>query len=203
MQPSTARIHKSAGLGGRVIVEHSRLVHVTVHKAHSVAVFEVNGGIKDHQRGLTKGVLARLCTLRHKMQRDLRSALPERSQLSQGNARYGRRTIMKTLITAAVLGLSLAGTAWAADPIVGNWRTIADDNGNSGLIAVSECGAKICGVLVKSYDKNGKSVKSPNVGRKLIWDMVNTGGGGYARARSIHPIATRPIAANCNWQATT
>ena len=94
---------------------------------------------------------------------------------------------MKTLITAAVLGLSRAGTAWAADPIVGNWRTIADDNGNSGLIAVSECGAKICGVLVKSYDKNGKSVKSPNVGRKLIWDMVNTGGGGYGKGKVYSP----------------
>lgn len=94
---------------------------------------------------------------------------------------------MKTLIAAAVLGLSMAGAAWAADPIVGNWRTIADDNGNSGLISVSECGAKICGVLVKSYDKNGKAFKSENQGRKLIWDMVNTGGGGYGKGKVYSP----------------
>lgn len=94
---------------------------------------------------------------------------------------------MKKIIAAAVLGLSMAGTAWAADPIVGNWRTIADDNGNSGLIAVSECGAKICGVLVKSYDKNGKTFKSENQGRKLIWDMVNTGGGDYGKGKVYSP----------------
>ena len=94
---------------------------------------------------------------------------------------------MKTLITAAVLGLGLATSALAADPIVGNWRTIADDNGNSGLISVTECGAKICGVLVKSYDAAGKSVQTPNVGRKLIWDMVNTGGGGYGKGKVYSP----------------
>jgi uncharacterized protein (DUF2147 family) len=94
---------------------------------------------------------------------------------------------MKTFIAAAVLGLSMAGTAWAADPIVGNWRTIADDNGNSGLITVSECGAKICGVLVQSYDKNGKTFKSENQGRQLIWDMVNTGGGSYGKGKVYSP----------------
>lgn len=94
---------------------------------------------------------------------------------------------MKTFIAAAIVGLSMATTAWAADPIVGNWRTIADDNGNSGLISVTECGAKICGVLVKSYDKNGKAFQSPNQGRKLIWDMVNTGGGTYAKGKVYSP----------------
>mgnify|MGYP000628012490 CR=1 FL=1 len=94
---------------------------------------------------------------------------------------------MKTLIAAAVVGLSMATSAWAADPIVGTWRTIADDNGNSGLISVSECGAKICGVLVKSYDKNGKAFKSENQGRKLIWNMVNTGGGTYGKGKVYSP----------------
>ncbi len=94
---------------------------------------------------------------------------------------------MKTFITAAVLSIGMAGTAFAADPIVGNWRTIADDNGNSGLISVSECGTKICGVLVKSYDKSGKAFKSENQGRKLIWDMVNTGGGSYGKGKVYSP----------------
>jgi len=94
---------------------------------------------------------------------------------------------MKTFIAAAIVGLSMATTAWAADPIVGTWRTIADDNGNSGLISVTECGAKICGVLVKSYDKNGKEFASKNKGRKLIWNMVNTGGGTYGKGKVYSP----------------
>ncbi len=94
---------------------------------------------------------------------------------------------MKTFIAAAVLGLGMATAAFAADPIVGNWRTIADDNGNSGLVSVTECGAKICGVLVKSFDKAGKEFKSPNQGRKLIWDMESTGGGNYAKGKVYSP----------------
>ncbi len=94
---------------------------------------------------------------------------------------------MKKLFAAVALGLSMAGAAWAADPIVGNWRTIADDNGNSGLIKVSECGAKICGTLVQSYDKSGKAFKSDNQGRKLIWDMVNIGGGNYGKGKVYSP----------------
>lgn len=94
---------------------------------------------------------------------------------------------MKTLLTAAALGLSLCTAAWAADPIVGTWQTIADDNGNSGQIQISECGSAICGTLVKSFDSAGKVFKSENQGRKLIWDMKNEGGGKYAGGKVYSP----------------
>ena len=83
--------------------------------------------------------------------------------------------------------LAMATAAFAADPIEGNWRTIADDNGNSGLITVVQCGAKICGTLMKSYDKAGKEFKSENQGRKLIWDMSNNGGGNYSGGKVFSP----------------
>ncbi|MFK7835312.1 MAG: DUF2147 domain-containing protein [Sulfitobacter sp.] len=94
---------------------------------------------------------------------------------------------MKTLLTAAVVGLGLAGAAWAADPIVGTWQTIKDDNGNSGQIKVVECGNAICGTLVKSFDSAGKSYKSENIGRKLIWDMTSDGGGKYSGGKVFSP----------------
>ncbi len=94
---------------------------------------------------------------------------------------------MKTLLTSAVLSLAMAGAAFAADPIVGTWATIKDDNGNSGHIKVTECGSSICGTLVQSFDANGKPFKSDNQGRKLIWDMKNEGGGSYGGGKVYSP----------------
>lgn len=94
---------------------------------------------------------------------------------------------MKQLITAAALTFGLAGAAFAADPIVGTWQTIKDDNGNSGQIKIVECGAAICGTLVRSFDSNGKAFKSENQGRQLIWDMKNTGGGNYSGGKVFSP----------------
>ena len=94
---------------------------------------------------------------------------------------------MKKLLTALAMTLAMATSAMAADPLVGNWRTTADDNGNSGLITIAECGTKICGTLIKSYDSSGKEFKSPNQGKRLIWDMVNNGGGKYSGGKVYSP----------------
>ncbi|MEP5732229.1 MAG: DUF2147 domain-containing protein [Sulfitobacter sp.] len=94
---------------------------------------------------------------------------------------------MKKLFLGMGLGLGLATSAMAADPIVGTWKTIADDNGNSGHIEVVECGAAICGTLIASFDSAGKAFKSANVGRKLIWDMKNDGSGKYSGGKVFSP----------------
>ena len=62
---------------------------------------------------------------------------------------------MRKLVTLTA-ALSLMGGMAMADPLLGTWRTAKDDNGNSGLIQVSQCGNALCGKLVKSYDANGK-----------------------------------------------
>ena len=85
---------------------------------------------------------------------------------------------MNKFALAAVAVLMGAGMA-TAEPLLGMWRTAADDNGNSGLIKVENCGAKLCGTLVKAYGPNGKEIKSDNIGRKLISETVNKGGGEY------------------------
>ncbi|TXI04812.1 MAG: DUF2147 domain-containing protein [Pseudorhodobacter sp.] len=78
--------------------------------------------------------------------------------------------MMKKLILAAALVLG-AGAAFA-DPVEGTWKTKPDDNGNFGHVKIKACGAAFCGTLVKAFDGAGKEIDSPNVGKKIVWDMV-------------------------------
>ena len=77
---------------------------------------------------------------------------------------------MKKLVLATILVFG-AGAAWA-DPVEGTWKTKPDDNGNFGHVLVKPCGPAFCGTLVKAFDGSGKEIDSPNVGKKIIWDMV-------------------------------
>ena len=82
-----------------------------------------------------------------------------------------------TLALAAIAGL--AGAAEAADPVVGTWKTQADDNGKFGLVTIQPCGPRICGTITRAYDGSGQPIASPTVGRQMIWDMVPAGNGAY------------------------
>ena len=84
------------------------------------------------------------------------------------------------LVLGAVAAVVLSAGAALADPLEGMWRTAADDNGNSGLIRVAPCGAKLCGTLIKAYNAAGQEIQSDNVGRQIISDTVSKGGGKYA-----------------------
>lgn len=93
---------------------------------------------------------------------------------------------MKRFALAAAL-VALGTAAFAADPVEGTWKTKPDDNGNYGHVQVTACGAKICGTLVTAFDTSGKKIDSPNVGRKIIWDMVPYGDGQYADGKIYSP----------------
>ena len=86
---------------------------------------------------------------------------------------------MKTLALAAIAALGFAGAA-LADPLEGTWRTVADDNGNSGLISVAPCGEQLCGTLIKSVDSAGAEMESENIGRQIIYETVANGDGTYS-----------------------
>lgn len=86
---------------------------------------------------------------------------------------------MKRFTLTAGLVLALSSAAFAADPLIGDWRTAKDDNGNSGLIRVAPCGSKLCGTLIQSYDSAGKPFKSEERGRQIITQTVSTGNGVY------------------------
>ncbi len=86
---------------------------------------------------------------------------------------------MRRFALACVAMLGLAGAAEAADPVLGTWKTQADDNGKFGLVALSPCGERICGTITRAYGPSGEPIASPTVGRRMIWDMVPAGGGAY------------------------
>jgi uncharacterized protein (DUF2147 family) len=92
---------------------------------------------------------------------------------------------MKKLALIASL-VALAAPAFAED-VHGTWQTTKDDNGNYGHIKVSDCGAKICGVLIKSFAPDGSATQSDNIGKKIIWDMKSNGNGSYSGGKIWSP----------------
>lgn len=78
-----------------------------------------------------------------------------------------------------VLTLLLAPAWGAADPIVGLWKTEPDRKDLTSHIKITACGTKFCGQVMSAYDASGKEVQTPNVGKKLFWDVASEGGGKY------------------------
>ncbi|MEE4276376.1 MAG: DUF2147 domain-containing protein [Thermoleophilia bacterium] len=89
-------------------------------------------------------------------------------------------------IASAIAVVLIAGAA-AADPAEGVWQTVPDDNGNFGHVEMTTCGAALCGTLVRAYDASGKEIASPNVGRRIVWDMAPRGGGAYGGGKVYSP----------------
>ena len=91
---------------------------------------------------------------------------------------------MKKLSTISAFILAFS-TPVLADPVVGTWKTQVDD-GAYAHVNFSKCGAKLCGVIAHTF-KAGAEYKSPNLGRKLVWDMVADGGGYYSGGQIWQP----------------
>lgn len=97
---------------------------------------------------------------------------------------------MKNKLAAAAVLVALAAPA-AADPVFGRWRTAPDDNGNSGIIEMAACGNRICGTLIQAINAQGQPMSSPNVGRRIVWDMEPRGGGQYRNGQVWAPDRDR------------
>lgn len=88
-----------------------------------------------------------------------------------------------TRILFSIVLIVLALPAFA-DPVAGTWRTESNDQGQFLHVQVSECGAKICGVISGAYDRNGTSNAGyEHLGTRMIWDMAASGGGQYKGGR--------------------
>ncbi len=95
-------------------------------------------------------------------------------------------TIFARLSAMTAALIIVAGAAFA-DPVEGVWKTKPDDNGNFGYVDVKACGPAFCGTLVRAFDSAGKETKSPNVGKKIIWDMMAKGDGAYGDGKVWSP----------------
>jgi len=91
---------------------------------------------------------------------------------------------MKTLFTAAALGL-IAATSALADPVEGIWKTEVDD-GAYAHVTMAPCGAKLCGVISRTFNSTGE-YKSTSIGKKIVWDMQAKGSGRYKSGKIWQP----------------
>jgi uncharacterized protein (DUF2147 family) len=98
--------------------------------------------------------------------------------LAAGNHDTGRGIIMRTLVVAAAL--TLAAGAVQAEAIDGIFRTQANDDGNVGLVQFYDCGGRYCGKLIRSFDRSGKEIASPNTGKNIVSGMKDDGGGKFS-----------------------
>lgn len=97
---------------------------------------------------------------------------------------------MRKLMLGAVALMAMAGTAMA-DDLLGDWRTAPDDNGNTGIIRITQCGTALCGTLIEAFDGTGNTIQTDNVGRQIIWDTNPTGEPGEYRGMLYSPDRDR------------
>ncbi|UXX84118.1 DUF2147 domain-containing protein [Roseovarius pelagicus] len=94
---------------------------------------------------------------------------------------------MKTTLFSLIAVVVLAAPAFAKDPVEGVWQAPPDAKGQIGHIEIKPCGAMMCGTIIKAYAPNGQEVVTPNVGKRLFWDMSVQGGGNYGDGRVYVP----------------
>lgn len=108
---------------------------------------------------------------------------------------------MKTLAFAALLALGT--TAAFADGLTGIYQTQANDDGNIGMVQFYDCGGKSCGKLIKSFDKAGGEITSPNTGKNIVADMVDDGNGKYSGGTIWDPGADKTYRSKMQVDAKT
>lgn len=90
---------------------------------------------------------------------------------------------MKKQLLSTIAMLMIAVPAWAADPIVGMYKTQPGDDGNYGHVEIYECDNAICGVIRKAFNASGAEIPSDNIGKRMIWNMQPKGNGAYAKGK--------------------
>ncbi|MFD1344673.1 DUF2147 domain-containing protein [Litorisediminicola beolgyonensis] len=80
-------------------------------------------------------------------------------------------------LTLALAGLFLAAGAASADPVLGTWKTEADD-GSYAYVGMKPCGDMVCGTIDRTFNGSGE-YSSPNLGKVLVINMVPQGSGKY------------------------
>lgn len=80
----------------------------------------------------------------------------------------------------ACAALLVLVTSASADPVHGVWKTQPGDDGAYGHVQMGDCGGKTCGVLIRGFNASGVEGDSPNIGKRLVWDMESKGSGRYA-----------------------
>lgn len=78
---------------------------------------------------------------------------------------------------AAAICAGAMPVAAAAETPLGTWATPPDAKGIFAHIEARPCGAATCGVIARTYDRQGRPVQTPNLGVRVFWDMTPAGEG--------------------------
>ncbi len=87
-----------------------------------------------------------------------------------------------------VAAVMLVAGAAQADPALGLWQTEPDRKNLTSHIEITQCGAALCGKVVKAFDASGQAVRTRNVGKRLFWDLKPQGGGRYGEGTVYVPL---------------
>ncbi|MFD2855040.1 DUF2147 domain-containing protein [Seohaeicola zhoushanensis] len=72
----------------------------------------------------------------------------------------------------------------------GVWLTQPDRKGGYAHIRAHACGPALCGTVEKAFDRTGAEIWTPNVGKRVFWDMWEDEQGHY-RGRAWVPMLKR------------
>lgn len=90
-----------------------------------------------------------------------------------------RMTCALIALTGAWLAFSGAGQA---DTPAGVWLTQPDAKGQVAYVVSKPCGKGYCGTIARAFDAKGREVTTPNIGKRVFWDMVPEGSDYAGRA---------------------
>ena len=110
--------------------------------------------------------------------------------------------MLKRIIVSIGLAAGMSGPV-VAEAVQGLWVTGPDRKGQVGHVRFSRCGEALCGKVLEAFDKNGKSVKTPNVGKRVIWGMKPTGNGKYAGSMYVSMLDKNVKGTLCQSQVWT
>lgn len=85
---------------------------------------------------------------------------------------------MRRVFLVLVLPLFQVSPGWS-EPLLGLWLTAPDRKGQVAHIHATPCGASLCGTILRTFDRQGNPVTTPNLGKRVFWDMQPTAPGRY------------------------
>ena len=85
-----------------------------------------------------------------------------------------------TIVATAIAALmALAASSALGASAEGVWVTQPDKKGGFAHIQAHSCGAALCGTVLRAFDSEGREITTPNVGKRVFWDMRPVADGRY------------------------
>lgn len=99
---------------------------------------------------------------------------------------------MKHLLGAALVAAATFAMPAQAEVAKGLWATQPDDKGQIGHVRIRDCGASLCGTIVKAFDQSGAEINTKNVGKQIVSGMKPASSGVY-EGRVLVPILGQTV----------